>query len=108
MEELMGVVNCSGEAVFQIEGDEADTPEQIKVKASSLDWEVVNIEERKMGAETTHQATYCVESKSGEVFEITWTLHEYPDGCFNARNTENPGLELIEDIKCDVQEIDDE
>lgn len=83
-----------------------DTPHHFTITDESLDWEVVDEDERQMGSEIAYQAEWedtcpqCDASVSAEFF--TW---EYPSGCFNHADANYSGIKPVnprESIKHDV------
>ena len=68
----------------------------IDLAKETLDWEIVDSDEREMGTETLHEAILliiCCKCRE----EITVTLHvwEYPEGFFNMDDIEVEGGELV-------------
>lgn len=99
----MAVVS-TGKAVFEV----PSTGEIISIDATSLNWEWVDGDEGPMGARFAYEAACEVEAKNGEQFDITWTVHEYPSGSIETTDVEHGGLNMKQDITCDVQEGPDE
>lgn len=86
---------------------------------SELEWEVVDSNERQMGAETCHEAVFetsCDNSWEGSDIEdedvdteecggitVTFTCYEYPVGSVNLGECNASGAEVIENnCSCDV------
>ena len=90
-------VEANGKAKFKVD----KTGEVITVDATDLDWECEGTgEERGMGSELIHSAEYSIESKSGESFDVTWSVWEYPVGVENTSETSVPhGISLLEDLQ---------
>ncbi len=83
-------IECDCGAMFTI-----DLAEQ------SLDWEVVEADEREMGTESLHEAilyTDCAECNNS----IMITLHvwEYPEGFANMQDIEVEGGKIVDE--CDL------
>lgn len=90
-------VEASGIAKFKLNA----TGEEFTSDAADLYWECEGTgEERQMGAELVHSAEYFIESNSGESYEVTWSVWEYPVGVENTKETNVPvGVSLVEDIR---------
>lgn len=90
-------VEASGIAKFKVNA----TGEEITVDAADLYWDCEGTgEERQMGAELVYSAEYSIESNSGESYEVTWSVWEYPVGAENTKETNVPdGVSLVEDIR---------
>lgn len=74
--------------VYEIEGD-------------TLDWEVVDGDERQMGPEFHHEAAL----EHPELGKLVWGLWEYPVGVENYRTTDAGPHEVVEDLDYGLQHV---
>lgn len=83
-----------------------NTPHHFIITDKGLDWEVVDVDERQMGAETTYQADWedtcpqCGASVSAQF--STW---EYPSGCINNSDAEYSGIVPVDSEECIEHDI---
>lgn len=89
--------SCTGRAELRI----VSTGEVFQVRPEDVDWEQDGGEERSMGAELRYVATFeFSSSKTGQHYEATWELWEYPIGVQNHSNTQvTDGVEVIKDFE---------
>lgn len=74
-------INASGNLIFEC--DIPDCQKKHSVNAGSLNWEIVDTTERKMGAENTYESIVEVDCHCGNPIRIEITVWEYPIGCLN-------------------------
>ena len=77
----------------------------ITINCSNLPFDVVETEQRQMGAENTHSADYefgC--PKCGNEISIKYDVWEYPEGAINDKNIEITGGKLILECDCEMTE----
>lgn len=70
-----------------------DTPHHFTFTDQSLDWEVVDVDERQMGVETTYQADWedtC--PQCGALVSAEFRTWEYPAGCANHAEADYSGI----------------
>jgi hypothetical protein len=65
-----------------------DCKEQVKINGSDFDFEIVDSDERQMGAELTYEGTIEISCKNGHSIEVTHRFWEYPEGAENHKETE--------------------
>jgi hypothetical protein len=92
-------IKCSG--IAKLSHD--DSGKTVTVQCNQLDWKVVEVVERSMGAEVHHRATVEV-NLAGEVYSVSWDLWEYPDGVLNQKETESNELEIIQDLSLGIMQ----
>lgn len=82
---------------------ECDCGENITIDLAeeTLDWEVVDSDEREMGTESLHEAILYYDcQKCNNSITITLHVWEYPEGFFNMQDIEVDGGQLINE--CDL------
>ena len=82
---------------------ECDCGEIITIDLSeeSLDWEVVESDEREMGTESLYEAVLYYDCpKCNGTLTITLHIWEYPEGFFNMQDIEVDGGHLVDE--CDL------
>jgi len=96
-----------GVAIISVEQEDEDgniTSETVEITPDDLDWEISEVEERKMGAEIAYAATYYF-----DVGEIEWTVWEYPTGATNYSDYRIEGGTLVKNfdsLEVNNKEID--
>lgn len=88
-------IQCVGIAKLKI----PETGEVFEVRPDDLEWEVVEADERSMGAELHHCATFSFYSEQGEFeVEVEWDVWEYPIGSIECTDVEARGCKLLQDF----------
>jgi hypothetical protein len=93
-----------GVAVISFEDEDEDgniTSKTVEITSDDLDWEVSDVEERQMGTEIAHAATYYFDRG-----EIEWTVWEYPMGATNDSDYRIEGGTLVKNF--DSLEVNNE
>jgi len=90
LKELLTMIDVSGNARIRHESD----GQVYVIRGADLEFEIVEIAERDMGAETTYEAIV----HHPQLGELRWTLSEYPEGVENDQETDVGENELIEDV----------
>ncbi|MBG1266959.1 hypothetical protein [Nostoc sp. WHI] len=85
----MAYINCKGTAKVQ----NNETGEIFNITSDDLEWETEVEDERPMGAELHHSATFYFDGG-----EITWDLYEYPIGTIELVQKEIDGAVLLQDF----------
>lgn len=88
------MVRASGTAVIK----HAKSGYTYEIDSNILDFEVVAIDDRQMGPETTYAAIL----HHPQLGELSWHLWEYPVGMENDKDTDVGPHELIENIEFDL------
>lgn len=85
---------------------ECDCGENITIDlaAETLDWEVVDSDEREMGTESLYEAVLYYDCpKCNNSITITFHVWEYPEGFFNMQDIEVDGGHLVNE--CDLGQL---
>ncbi|MGH1352776.1 MAG: hypothetical protein ACRBBN_18515 [Methyloligellaceae bacterium] len=77
----------------------AETGKIYEINGGQLSFEIVGVDERGMGAETTYSALL----DHPDLGQLTWSLWEYPVGAENYRETDVGIHQLLEDIEYGLQ-----
>lgn len=72
-----------------------DCKEEVKIDGSDFEYEIVDSDERQMGAEVTYEATVETSCKNGHSIEVTHRFWEYPEGSVNHNETEVSGASVV-------------
>ena len=83
-------IKASGQALIS----SADDGMVYSIDADDLEWEVVGSDEKSMGVDVLHQASFSHD----ELGELSWTISEYPAGAFNYASEDVNGHLLLEDF----------
>jgi hypothetical protein len=83
-------IYCRGKAIIR----HADTDGIFEIDYTELDWDIIDVNERSMGAETHYEATI----NHPELGAIVWGLWEYPEGAQNDSNSNVGEHEIVEDF----------
>ncbi len=85
-------LEVKGRAEFEVK----ETGEIITIHSSDLDWNTYNIIDKNNSNdnEIVYQAEFEIQTKKNTSFKIIWNLWEYPEGCYNQKETNCPN-ELI-------------
>lgn len=75
----------------------ADTGEVYEVEASDLEFDILGFEDRAMGPEYTHEASF----EHPELGELHWMVFEYPMGAENHREVDVGRHRLLSDFDID-------
>jgi hypothetical protein len=88
-------VACTGVAKIEV----SETGEILEISPDKLEWETEPGDERSMGAELIHYATFEGDSENGYGVKVTWQINEYPVGQVeNAQVLEIDGGERLKDF----------
>lgn len=90
-------VICTGFAKLKI----TETDEIININSQDVDWEQDEGDERSMGPESRYVADYeFSSSETGQSYQVSWQLWEYPEGVENFDKTEiSEGIEVLQDFE---------
>ena len=97
-------IRCEGTAKLKI----LETDEVFEVNPDDLEWELVDADERSMGAELYYSATFYFHSdQEGYEVKVEWDAWEYPIGTIECVNVECDGCELLEDFYIDSDSLEE-
>lgn len=86
-------IYCKGTAqVRHLDGGPIHT-----INPDDIEFESAVGEEREMGPETTHTATYDFD-ENGRIGGLIWTITEYPAGAWNYKSTSADRLKILKDF----------
>lgn len=97
-------IRCEGTAKLKI----LETNEVFEVNPDDLEWEIVDADERPMGAELYYSATfYFYSEQEGFEVKVEWDAWEYPIGTIECVNVECDACELLEDFYIDTDSLEE-
>jgi hypothetical protein len=97
-------IRCEGTAKLKI----LETDEVFEVNPDDLEWELVDADERPMGAELYYCAAfYFYSEQEGFEVKVEWDAWEYPIGTIECVNVECDGCELLEDFYIDSDSLEE-
>jgi|688.fasta_scaffold285277_1 hypothetical protein len=97
-------IRCEGTAKLKI----LETDEVFEVNPDDLEWELVDADERPMGAELYYSAAfYFYSEQEGFEVKVEWDAWEYPIGTIECVNVECDGCELLEDFYIDSDSLEE-
>jgi len=88
-------IKCLGTAKLK----KSETGEIFEVCPNDLEWEVVDVEEKKMGAELHYSAQLFFYSKQKELeAEVIWDVWEYPIGSINHQEIQLENCQILKNF----------
>lgn len=97
-------IRCEGTAKLKV----LETDEVFEVHPDDLEWELVDADERPMGAELYYSAAfYFYSEQEGFEVKVEWDAWEYPIGTIECVNVECDGCELLEDFYIDSDSLEE-
>jgi hypothetical protein len=97
-------IRCEGTAKLKI----LETDEVFEVNPDDLEWELVDADERSMGAELYYSAAfYFYSEQEGFEVKVEWDAWKYPIGTIECVNVECDGCELLENFYIDSDSLEE-